>query len=110
MLANLFHISVTERRMEVSLKKAMGAPRHAILLQFLMEAVALTLCGAVVGLALGMALGQALERLGFIQMQLSAKVFFMAVAASVTVGVVFGLKPARSAANLDPIQALRGGS
>lgn len=108
-LANLFHISVTERRMEVGLKKAMGAPRHAILLQFLMEAVVLTLCGAVVGLALGMVMGQALERLGFIQMQLSAKVFFMAVAASVTVGVVFGLKPARSAANLDPIQALRGG-
>lgn len=108
-LANLFYLSVTERRVEIGLKKALGAPSRAVLVQFLCEAVALTLLGAIVGLLLGMAMGQALERLGFIEMVLSAKVFGIAVVASSVVGVVFGLRPARAAAALDPIAALRGG-
>lgn len=108
-LANLFHLSVTERRVEIGLKKALGAPSRAVLVQFLCEAVVLTLVGAVTGLVLGMGMGQALERLGFIEMVLSWKVFGIAVVASVAVGVVFGLRPARAAAALDPIAALRGG-
>lgn len=107
-LANLFLLSVTERRVEIGLKKALGAPSRAVLIQFLMEAVTLTLCGAIAGLGLGMALGQALERLGLIQIVLSWKVFFIAVAAAVAVGILFGLRPARTAAALDPIAALRG--
>ncbi|MCJ2165856.1 MULTISPECIES: ABC transporter permease [unclassified Pseudodesulfovibrio] len=107
-LANLFSISVSERAEEIGLKKAMGARNSAIMLQFLVEACALTLLGGVLGLFLGLGLGQFLSRLDILTIQFSWKAFFMALAGSQAVGLVFGLKPARQAASLDPIQALRG--
>lgn len=107
-LANLFYLSVAERTVEIGLKMALGAKQRAILLQILAEAVVLTLLGALVGMALGMAMGQLLERLGILQIFFSWKVFFLSLAASVAIGVLFGLKPARQAAALDPIAALRG--
>jgi len=107
-LANLFSISVSERSREIGLKKAVGATSRAILLQFLMEAAVLTLVGGLVGLGLGLGLGQLLTRLGMLQILFSWKVFFLSVASAVAIGVVFGLKPARQAAALDPIAALRG--
>ncbi len=107
-LANLFYLSVSERRSEIGLKKALGAKSRAILLQFLVEAVLLTLLGALLGMALGMAMGQLLARLGLLEILFSWKVFFMSVAAAVAIGLLFGLKPARQAAALDPIEALRG--
>jgi len=107
-LANLFSISVSERAEEIGLKKAMGARNSAIMLQFLVEACALTLLGGVFGLFLGLGLGQFLSRLDILTIQFSWKAFFMALAGSQAVGLVFGLKPARQAASLDPIQALRG--
>lgn len=108
-LANLFYLSVTERRTEIGLKKALGASSNAILTQFLIEAVSLTCIGAVCGLALGLGFGQLLTRLGLIEIALSFKVFALALAASVAVGLIFGIKPARQAAALDPIIALKGG-
>jgi len=107
-LANLFYLSVSERRTEIGLKKALGAKSRAILLQFLAEALGLTLAGALVGMALGMALGQLLERLEILQILFSWKVFFFSVAAAVAIGLTFGLKPARQAAALPPVEALRG--
>lgn len=107
-LANLFYLSVSERRTEIGLKKALGAKSRAILLQFLAEAVGLTLVGALAGMALGMGMGQLLERLGILQILFSWKVFFLAVAAAVAIGLIFGLKPARQAAALPPVEALRG--
>ncbi|WFS62233.1 ABC transporter permease [Pseudodesulfovibrio thermohalotolerans] len=107
-LANLFSISVSERAEEIGLKKAMGARNSAIMLQFLVEACALTMLGGVLGLFLGLGLGQFLSRLDILTIQFSWKAFFMALAGSQAVGLVFGLKPARQAASLDPIQALRG--
>lgn len=107
-LANLFSISVSERAEEIGLKKALGAHNSAILLQFLVEACALTLLGGVLGLFLGLGLGQFLSRLDILVIQFSWKAFFMALAGSQAVGLIFGLKPAKQAANLDPIQALRG--
>jgi putative ABC transport system permease protein len=107
-LANLFSISVSERAEEIGLKKALGARSSAILLQFLVEACALTLLGGVLGLFLGLGLGQFLSRMDILTIQFSWKAFFMALAGSQAVGIVFGLKPARQAASLDPIQALRG--
>ncbi|MDQ7834787.1 MAG: ABC transporter permease [Humidesulfovibrio sp.] len=108
-LANLFSISVSERSREIGLKKAVGATNNAILLQFLMEAAMLTALGGLVGLGLGLGLGQLLTRLGMLQILFSWKVFFLSLASAVGIGVVFGLKPARQAAQLDPIAALRGG-
>ncbi|QGY39757.1 FtsX-like permease family protein [Pseudodesulfovibrio cashew] len=107
-LANLFSISVSDRAEEIGLKKAMGARNSAILLQFLVEACALTLLGGVLGLFLGLGLGQFLSRLDILTIQFSWKAFLMALAGSQAVGLIFGLSPARQAANLDPIQALKG--
>lgn len=107
-LANLFYLSVSERRVEIGLKKALGAKSRAILLQFLFEAVGLTLLGALFGMALGMALGQLLERLEILQILFSWKVFFLSLAAAVAIGLTFGLKPARQAAALPPVEALKG--
>jgi len=107
-LANLFSISVSDRAEEIGLKKAMGARRSAIMGQFLVEACALTALGGLLGLFLGLGLGQFLSRLDILTIQFSWKAFFMALAGSQAVGLVFGLKPAKQAADLDPIQALRG--
>ena len=107
-LANLFSISVSERSREIGLKKAVGATSRDVLLQFLLEAALLTAVGGLVGLGLGLGLGQLLTRLGMLQILFSWKVFFLSLASAVGIGVVFGLKPARQAAGLDPIAALRG--
>ncbi len=107
-LANLFYLSVSERTREIGLKKAMGATHGHIVLQFMLEAVILTLVGAMFGVALGIGLGQLLSRLDILQIQLSYRVVFFSLAAAVGIGVVFGLRPARQAAGLDPIEALKG--
>lgn len=108
-LANLFTISVSERSEEIGLKKAMGATGAAIMIQFLVEAVLLTLIGGVLGLFLGLSLGQLLTNLGILTISFSWKVFGFSLCGSLAVGLIFGLKPARQAASLDPIIALRGG-
>ncbi|WP_333473511.1 ABC transporter permease [Desulfovibrio subterraneus] len=108
-LANLFYLSVSERMREIGLRRALGADRNAIITQFLIEAVALTVIGAVVGIFIGLAMGQMLARLGLIEIHLSWKIFSYALASATAVGLIFGLRPARHAADMDPIQALRGG-
>lgn len=108
-LANLFYLSVKERQVEVGLKKAMGARTWQITLQFLAEAVLLTLLGAALGVGLGIGLAETLSRLGVLQVALSWRIGVLALAASLAVGVVFGIKPARAAARLHPMDALRGG-
>lgn len=107
-LANLFSISVSERSREIGLKKALGATQNAILAQFLLEAAMLTAVGGLVGLGLGLGLGQLLTRLGMLQILFSWKVFFLSLGSALLIGLVFGIKPARAAAQLDPIAALRG--
>ncbi|MGE4505246.1 MAG: ABC transporter permease, partial [Desulfovibrionaceae bacterium] len=107
-LANLFSISVSERAPEIGLKKALGAPHSAILLQFLVEAAVLTVLGGLLGLFLGLGLGQLLTRLGILTIQFSWHAFGVALGSALAIGLVFGLKPARHAAGLDPILALQG--
>ncbi|GFK95687.1 Macrolide export ATP-binding/permease protein MacB [Fundidesulfovibrio magnetotacticus] len=108
-LANLLFLSVSERREEIGLKKALGATSTAITVQFLAEAVLLTLIGAIVGIALGVAMGQLLAGLGVLEIRLSGKLFALGLASALAIALIFGLKPARGAAALDPIEALRGG-
>jgi len=107
-LANIFYLGVDERRTEIGLKMALGAPRWAILVQILLEAVGLTLIGAIVGMAVGMTMAQLLARLGIMEILFSWKVFGFALFASLAIGLLFGLKPARRAASLAPIDALKG--
>jgi putative ABC transport system permease protein len=106
-LANLFYISVSERCMEVGLKKALGAPRASITAQFLCEAVLLTLGGSLVGVFWGALFSLTLTNTLF-RIELSWTVFLYSVAAAVLIGIVFGLKPAHRAAGLAPISALKG--
>ena len=107
-LANLIYLSIEERRREIGLRKAVGASSGLILVQFLGEAVLLTLVGSVLGLAIGVALGQLLTRLDIIPIVFSWKIFFMGAGSAAAIGILFGLRPARMAAKLDPIQSLRG--
>lgn len=107
-LANLFYLSVEERKQEIGLKKALGARNWMILTQFLAESLVLTLAGALVGMALGMAMSQLLDRLGILEILFSWKVFIYSTLASAAIGIVFGLRPARRAAALTPIEVLKG--
>ncbi len=107
-LANLFYLSVTERRSEIGLKKAVGAPDWAILMQVLTESVFLSLSGAVLGVILGLFLGQLMARLGVLEIMISWKVFIFSTLAATFMGLGFGLRPARTAAGMPPIEALKG--
>lgn len=108
-LANLFYLSVSERTQEIGLKKACGAKNRDIMIQFLAESVILTLAGAVLGVALGVGIGQALTSLGVLKIELSSRVLIYSLLAALVIGVLFGLRPARRAAAMNPIEALRGG-
>ncbi|WP_290924954.1 ABC transporter permease [Halodesulfovibrio sp.] len=107
-LANLFYLSVSERTIEIGLKRAIGASKRAIIRQFLLEAVLLTIIGGVLGVLLGIALARVLFIFNLIEIRLSLKIFLTALGAAMAVGVLFGLSPAKQAAELDPIKALRG--
>ncbi len=107
-LANLFYLSVNERRSEIGLKKSVGAPDWAILMQVLTESVFLSLAGALLGVILGLSLGQLMAQLGVLEILISWKVFIFSTLAATFMGLVFGLRPARTAAGMPPIEALKG--
>ena len=100
-------VSVTSRTREIGLRKAMGATRLDIMLQFLVEAATLTGAGGLVGIACGLGLGQLVTRAMNVEATPPLAFTLVAVAVSVSIGLVFGLIPARRAAKLDPIEALR---
>ena len=106
-IMNIMLVSVTERTREIGLRMAIGAKGRDVLLQFLVEAIALSLIGGGIGIALGFGLAMGMER----WMSWPAKVPESAVAMSfgfaAAVGVFFGFYPAQKAARLDPIDALR---
>ena len=106
-IMNIMLVSVTERTREIGIRKAIGARRRDILLQFLIEAVVISGMGGLLGLALGVALMQVLERTFSMTMIMSPVVVQLAIGFSMAVGVLFGLYPAGKASNLRPIEALR---
>jgi putative ABC transport system permease protein len=105
---NIMLVSVTERTREVGIRKAVGATKRDILLQFLLESIALSFLGGLLGISLGLAGANLISNL---TPDLAAKVTLgtVALAASVAsvVGMVFGVYPAMRAASLRPIEALR---
>jgi putative ABC transport system permease protein len=100
-------ISVTERTREIGVRKALGARRHEILLQFLLEAATLTLVGGVIGIAIGSAIGIAIHFASGFPISLPWWSFAIGLGFSAGVGIFFGMLPAYRAAGLDPIEALR---
>ena len=104
---NIMLVSVTERTSEIGLKKALGAKKKRILLQFLTEAAVLTSIGGVIGVLTGVGLAELISRVMQIPVAISAPAILIAVVFSTLIGLVFGLLPATQAANLNPIDALR---
>ena len=106
-IMNIMLVSVTERTREIGVRKALGASSANILLQFLIEAVVLCLLGGLIGVMLGAGGALALSKLANFNTAVSPDSVVLAFAFSALVGVLFGVWPARRAAKLNPIQALR---
>jgi putative ABC transport system permease protein len=106
-LANLFLLSVKERVKEIGIRRSVGARRKDILIQFLVEAVMITTAGGLVGFILGVGSAQLLTYVAEFPIHFSWKAFAIGLLLSWLIGVGFGLHPARQAANLEPIEAIR---
>ena len=106
-IMNIMLVSVTERTREIGIRKAIGAQKGSIILQFLLEAVFLSLVGGLIGLALGAVGLKILERMLGMTLFMTPQVALMAMGFSLVIGVLFGIYPANKAANLQPIEALR---
>jgi putative ABC transport system permease protein len=106
-IMNIMLVSVTERTREIGIRKALGATRSAILLQFLIEAVVLCCLGGIIGIALGTGGAAVLSNVANWNTKVSPAAIGLAFAFSAAVGLIFGVWPARRAATLDPIIALR---
>ncbi len=106
-IMNIMLVSVRERTREIGIRKAIGARASDILLQFLVEALVLSLAGGFLGIALGIAASVVIGALAGWGFQFNPFTVVVAVGFSLAVGVVFGVWPARQAARLDPITALR---
>ncbi|MED4753643.1 ABC transporter permease [Brevibacillus choshinensis] len=104
---NIMLVSVTERTREIGIRKAIGAKRGDILRQFLIEAVTLSLIGGIIGIVLGVGAALAISKFGGMTTAISISPILYAFLTSSLVGVVFGVYPARKAAQLRPIDALR---
>jgi putative ABC transport system permease protein len=106
-IMNIMLVSVRERTREIGIRKAVGARGRDILLQFLIEALTLSLFGGLIGILVGLGVSALIGQIAGWGLQISASTIAAAVAFSLLVGVVFGVWPARQAARLDPITALR---
>ena len=106
-IMNIMLVSVTERTREIGLRMAIGAKGRDVLLQFLVEAIALSLIGGGIGIALGFGLAEGMSRWMSWPAKVPANAVGMAFGFAAAVGVFFGFYPAQKAARLDPIDALR---
>ncbi len=106
-IMNMMLTTVTERTREIGLRKAIGATKRDINLQFLAEAIVLTLIGGAIGVVLGWSIATIVSSLGFIQTKVSLLSVVLAFGVSAIIGITFGYYPARRASRLNPIEALR---
>jgi putative ABC transport system permease protein len=106
-IMNIMLVSVTERTREIGIRKAVGARKLNILLQFLIEAIVLCSIGGLIGIAAGIGVGNLAGSFLSAQMAVPVDWIIMGLSLCITVGLIFGTYPAYKAANLDPIEALR---
>ena len=106
-IMNIMLVTVTERTKEIGLLKAIGAKKSNILFQFLIESVVVTLLGGIVGMLLGIIVTFIASSMLSIPFVVSLSSILLAIGVSAAVGIVFGWYPARQAAELQPIDALR---
>ena len=106
-IMNIMLVSVTERTREIGIRLAIGALERQVLSQFLVESIVLALFGGMIGIALGLAIAAAGSALMDVPFSADPAVVALAFAVSALIGVIFGYFPARRAARLDPIEALR---
>lgn len=104
---NIMLVSVTERTREIGIRMAVGARRSDIMRQFLIEALVISVTGGLMGIALGVSLGFLISHLGEWETVITPYSIVLGFVFSVLVGLIFGLYPARKAAHMDPIEALR---
>ncbi len=106
-IMNIMLVSVTERTKEIGIRKALGASNSQILSQFLVEAVALSFMGGVIGVGLAIVAGVAITVSTDLQPSFEPKIIIVAFAVSTLIGIVFGITPALKASRKDPIESLR---
>jgi putative ABC transport system permease protein len=106
-IMNIMLVSVTERTREIGIRKAIGAKHTDILIQFLIEAVAISVTGGLIGMLLGALFLQLLSGIMDMSLHMSVSVSALALGFSLAIGVIFGIYPANKAARLKPIDALR---
>jgi putative ABC transport system permease protein len=106
-IMNIMLVTVTERTREIGLRKALGARKNTIVLQFLVEAVILTFIGGIIGMIGGILVFYGISLLAKFPFAISLQAIALAMAVSGGIGIIFGWYPARRAANMEPIEALR---
>jgi putative ABC transport system permease protein len=106
-IMNIMLVSVTERTREIGIRMAIGAMEREVLWQFLVEAIVLSSLGGLIGIVLAVVVSALLSVLMSVPFLLDFNIIFLAFVFSAAVGVVFGYFPARNAARLNPIEALR---
>ncbi len=106
-IMNMMLTTVTERTKEIGLRKAIGAKKRDISLQFLAEAVTLTFIGGLVGIILGWGISFGVRYFGILQTQVTVSSILLAFGVSAAIGIIFGYYPAHRAAGLNPIETLR---
>jgi ABC-type antimicrobial peptide transport system permease subunit len=104
---NIMLVSVSERTREIGLRKAIGAPRRAILFQFLLDAIMLSLLGGILGICLGIVVSITFAKVAGWAAIVTVQAVLLVFCISAGVGVLFGFWPARKASFLSPIEALR---